>query len=205
MLGLHETMKKLMPQIRYWLETGFVATGKIISLQIPELYSIVRGKVGKRVEFGLTWGITRLRGGFLLARLALDRRELVDAKFAVKAVEDHIALFGKPPRAYAYDRAGHSEKNVKRVKELGVKEVGLAPRGKREWAVSESMREKLVKERALVEGGIGAVKSSRYNFHRPRARSMRMMGACGQLAVLGFNLNKLARGLAARREVELVG
>jgi hypothetical protein len=56
------------------------------------------------------------------------------------------------------------------------------------------MREKLVKERALVEAGIGAVKSSRYNFHRPRARSMRMMGVCGQLALLGFNLNKLARG-----------
>jgi membrane-associated phospholipid phosphatase len=44
------------------------------------------------------------------------------------------------------------------------------------------MKEKLVSERAQVEGGIGAVKSSRYNFHRPRARSVRMMGACGQLA-----------------------
>ena len=205
LVRLHETLNKLVPQIRYWLRTGFVAADKIISLQIPELYSIVRGKVGKKVEFGLTWGITRLRGGFLLARLAMNRRELVDAKFAVKAVEDHIALFGKPPRAYAYDRAGHSEKNVKRVKELGVRDVGLAPRGKTGWAVGEGIREKLVKERALVEAGIGAVKSSRYNFHRPRARSMRMMGACGQLAVLGFNLNKLARGLAARKQVELAG
>ena len=71
--------------------------------------------------------------------------------------------------------------------------------------MSESMKNKLVKERALVEAGIGAVKSSRYNFHRPRARSVGMMGACGQLAVLGFNLNKLVRGLAARREVEVVG
>jgi hypothetical protein len=198
-------MNKLVPQIRYWLRTGFVAADKIISLQIPELYSMVRGEMGKTVEFGLTWGITRLRGGFLLGRLAMDRRELVDAKFAVKAVEDHIALLGKPPHAYAYDRAGRSEKNIKQLKELGVRDVGLAPRGKTGWAVSESTREKLVKERALVEAGIGAVKSSRYNFHRPRARSMRMMGACGQLALLGFNLNKLARGLAARRDVELVG
>src|SRR5712692_8989349 len=145
-----QTMDRLLPQIRYWLRTGFVAADKIISLQIPELYSIVRGKVGKSVEFGLSWGITRLRGGFLLARLAMNRRELVDAKFAIKAVEDHIALFGKPPRAYAYDRAGHSEKNVKRVKELGVRDVGLAPRGKTGWAVGEGIREKLVKERALV-------------------------------------------------------
>src|SRR5712692_599871 len=205
LVRLHQTMNKLVPQIRYWLRTSFVAAGKIISLQIPELYSIVRGKVGKKVEFGLTWGITRLRGGFLLARLAMHRRELVDAKFAVKAVEDHIALFGKPPRAYAYDRAGHSVKNVKRVKELGVRDAALAPRGKTGWAVSESMREKLVKERALVEAGIGAMKSSRYNFHRPRARSMRMMGACGQLALLGFNLNKLARAFAARRKMAVAG
>jgi len=198
-------MDRLLPQIRYWLRTGFVAADKIISLQIPELYSIVRGKVGKTVEFGLSWGITRLRGGFLLARLATNRRELQDTKFAVKGVEDHIALFGKAPRAWAYDRGGWSNANVVKLKKLGVKEVGLAPQGRAGWAVSESTRKKLVNERAKVEAGIGAVKSSRYNFHRPRARSMRMMGAYGQMAVLGFNLNKLARGLAAREQMMLVG
>ena len=41
----HETVSKLVPQIRYWLRTGFVAAGKIINLHIPELYSVVRGKV----------------------------------------------------------------------------------------------------------------------------------------------------------------
>lgn len=203
---LHETMRMLVPQIRYWLRTGWVAKDKVISLHIPELYSVVRGKVGKPVEFGLTWGITRLRGGFLLATLARDRRELVDAKFAVKSVEDHIGLFGKAPRAYAYDRAGHSQRNVATLTKLGVKEVGLAPRGRTHWAVSsERIRKELVRERAMVEGGIGAVKSTRYNFHRPRARSVRMMGASGQLAVLGFNLNKLVRGVAARRDVAVVG
>jgi len=202
---LHQTMGKLVPQIRYWLRTGFVAVDKIISLHIPELYSIVRGKVGKKVEFGLNWGFARLRGGFLLARLAQNRRELQDTKYAVEAVKDHQALFGKAPRAYAYDRGGYSAKNVAALEEIGVKEVGLAPRGRVQWAVSEPMRKKLVKERALVEAGIGAVKSSRYNFHRPRAKSTRMMGAAGQLAVLGFNLNKLARAFAERRKMVVVG
>ena len=202
---LHETMNKLLPQIRYWLRTGWVAPDKIVSLHIPELYSIVRGKVGKAVEFGLTWGFTRLRGGFLLATVAKDRRELVDAKFAVRAVEDHMALFGKAPRAYAYDRAGHSEKNVTALKTIGVKDVGLAPRGKTKWAVNDNVRDRLVKERALVEGGIGAVKSARYGFHRPAARSVTMMEACGQRAVLGFNLNKMVRELARRNEMAVVG
>lgn len=202
---LHDTMGKLAPQIRYWLKTGFVAANKIISLHIPELYSIVRGKVGKTVEFGLSWGFTRLRGGFLLARMATTRRELTDSKFAVEAVKDQVALFGKAPREYAYDRGGYSGRNITVLKKLGVKQVGLAPQGRASWAVSESKRVKLSKERALIEAGIGAVKSSRYNFHRPRAKSTRMMGASAQLAVLGFNLNKLARAFAARRKMQVAG
>jgi len=202
---LHETMTKLVPQVRYWLKTGWVAADKVVSLHIPELYSIVRGKAGKAVEFGLKWGLTRLRGGFLIATVAKNKLDLADTKFAVTAVKDHIALFGAAPHAYAYDRGGYSEKNVAALQEMGVKEVGLAPRGRAAWAVSASTKGKLVKERALVEAGIGTVKSRRYGFNRPRARSARMMGACGQLAVLGFNLNKLVRGLAARSKVEVVG
>ena len=202
---LQQTMSSLVPQIRYWIRTGFVASGKIISLHIPQLYSIVRGKVGKSVEFGLNWGITRLRGGYLLATLARDRLELQDSNFALRAVEDHIKLFGRAPRAYAYDRGGYSTNNVAALRELGVEEVGLAPRGRTPWAVSKTVRDRLVKERALVEAGIGTIKSPRYGFNRPAARSQRMMGACGQRAVIGFNVNKLVRELAGRKEMKLSG
>lgn len=202
---LHETMTKLLPQIRYWLKTGFVASGKVISLHIPELYSIVRGKVGKTVEFGLSWGIRRLKGGFLLATLAKAKNELADTRFALSAVDEHIALFGKPPVAYAYDRGGWSANNVKKLKVKGVKEVGLAPRGKAEWQVSAATKKKLVSERAQVEGGIGTLKHAKYGFNRPAARSVRMMGFCGQSAALGANLNKLVRELAKKERVQLVG
>jgi Transposase domain (DUF772) len=202
---LHSTMQTLLPQIRYWLRTGWVAANKIVSLHIPEIYSIVRGKVGKKVEFGLSWGITRLRGGFLLATLGNDKAELVDSKFAVRAVEDHIALFGKAPKSYAYDRAGWSEDNVAELKRLGVEAVGLAPRGKAKWQVHGKMKDKLVSERAQVEGGIGSIKSRKYRFSKPAAKSADTMGVCGQRSVLGFNLNKLMNGLAERREIVLVG
>jgi hypothetical protein len=205
LVQLNETMARLIPQIRYWLKTGFVASGKIISLHIPELYAIVRGKVGKAAEFGLSWGIRRLRGGFLLATLAGAKNELHDARFAVSAVEEHIELFGKAPRAYAYDRGGWSEKNVVALKKLGIREVGLAPRGKADWEVSAATQKKLVSERAQVEGGIGSIKHKKYGFNRPAARSTKMMGAYGQQAVLGFNLNKMVRELAKRNKAVLVG
>jgi len=205
LVRLQHTMGKLLPQIRYWLRTGYVAANKIVSLHIPELYAIVRGKVGKPVEFGLTWGITRLRGGFLLATLAKDKRELYDSTFAVRAVKDHIAQFGTAPRAYAYDRGGWSASNVMELRRLGVKDIGLAPRGRADWLVTEKVKEKLVSERAQVEGGIGTIKSGRYGFNKPAARSTATMGGCGQRAVLGHNLNKLLRGLAARRGIVLIG
>lgn len=202
---LHETMKKLIPQIRYWLKTGFVASNKIVSLHCAELYSIVRGKVGKTVEFGLSWGIRRVGGGFLLATVAQIKNQLADTKFAVSAVEEHIALFGKAPTAYAYDRGGWSTKNVEALKKLGVQKVGLAPRGKAEWKVKGAAKKKLVSERAQIEGGIGTIKHAKYGFNRPAARSVRMMGFCGQSAVLGFNLNKMVRELAKREHRQLVG
>jgi IS5 family transposase len=202
---LHETMKKLIPQIRYWLKTGWVASGKIISLHIPELYSIVRGKVGKKVEFGLSWGIRRLGGGYLLATLARSKDEMHDSRYVLRAVDEHIALFGKPPEAYGYDRGGWSTENVAELKKKGVRKVGLAPRGKAEWKVGAAAKKMLVSERAQIEGGIGTIKHPKYGFNRPAARSTRMMGACGQVAVLGFNLNKLVREMAGRTKMRLVG
>lgn len=203
--ALHAVMKKLLPQVRLWMRTGKVAVNKIINVHIPELYSIVRGKAGKAVEFGLKWGLVRLRGGFLLARVAMSNKELTDAKFAVQAVDECIRLFGKPPSGYSYDRGGWSKANVVELKRKGVKHVGLAPRGQASWAVKGKVKDDLVKERAQVEAGIGAVKSNRYGFHRPAARSARKMAALGQMAVLGFNLNKLVREMAKRNDEVLVG
>src|SRR5260370_9250235 len=197
-------MKTLVPQIRYWIRTGFVAANKVVSLHVPELYSIVRGKVGKTVEFGLQWGIARLGGGFLLATMGMNRRELQDHKFALQAVDDHIALFGRAPNAYAYDRGGYSANNVAALKDKGVEHVGLAPRGRTQWAVQGAMRDKLVNQRAQVEGSIGAIKSGRYGFHHPAARSVAMMVVCGQPPVFGFNLNKYVRGPAPRNNLLLV-
>jgi hypothetical protein len=201
---LHETMEKLLPQIAYWLRTGWVAKNKIINLFIPELYSVPRGKVGKDVEFGLSWGITKLKGGFLLARMAAYRNELHDTRFAVQAVEDCKALFGKAPRAYAYDRAGWSAENVRELRKKGVKEVGLAPLGAAKWEVTGKVRKTLVRERGLIEAGIGTVKHPRYGFNKPAARSVEKMGVCGQRALLGFNLGKLVRGFAERQKMAVV-
>ena len=88
--------------------------------------------------------------------------------------------------------------NIKKAKKLGGKKiVGIAPTGKTPWVVSETLRKSIVRERAQVEGGIGTIKSSRYGFNKPNAKSTAAMAWCGQRAILGFNMRKLTREWSA--------
>jgi IS5 family transposase len=185
-------MEKLLPQIRYFLETGFVASQKIIHLQMSELYSIVRGKAGKSVEFGLKWGISRI-DGFVLGFLLDNKGNASDKKFCLQAIKEHSALFGEAPDIYGFDRGGYSKVNIKKAKKLGVKHVGIAPAGKADWAVSDRMSEKIKRERAQVEGTIGSVKSKKYGFNKPNVKSTPAMEMSGHRSLLGFNLCKALR------------
>lgn len=204
LVKLHATIDKLLPQIQSWLETGRVARGKVISIHCPELYSIVRGKIGKKVEFGLKWGMQRLGGGYLWSS-GPGEHNFNDKHHAVQAIDDHIALFGKAPRIYAYDRGGYSPANVRTVKAKGVKHVGIAPTGRARWGLGPRIKRRVVQERCRIEGDFGALKQPRYGFNRPAARSTRMIAACGQRAILGLNMNKLVRDRARRNGAELVG
>lgn len=188
-----DIMKTLFPQIKHFLETGFVAPKKIIHLKMPELYAIVRGKAGKSVEFGLKWGISRVGGGFVQGFLINGGEHCSDKRFCLEAIRKHQATHGEAPSVYGFDRGGYSRKNIKQAKKMGVKHVGIAPQGKADWAVTESMAERIKRERAQVEGCIGTIKSPIYGFNKPNARSVSAMGTYGQRAIVGFNMRKLIR------------
>ena len=129
-------------------------------------YSIVRGKAGKSVEFGLKWGINRV-DGFVLGFLINNGEHVSDQKFCIQAIKEHIELFGAAPVALGFDRGGYSKINIKRAKKLGVKDVGIAPTGKAAWAVSENKVKRIRCERAQAEGSIGTAKSKKYGFNKP--------------------------------------
>ena len=186
---LSKLMDTLFPQILHFLETGFVASKKIIHLQMSELYSIVRGKAGKSVEFGLKWGINRI-DGFVLGFLMNNGSNASDQKFCLEAIKEHIALFGQAPETFGFDRGGYSRANIKKAKRLGVKNVGIAPTGKAKWDVSKKMSESIRRERAQVEGVIGSVKSKKYGFNKPNVKSTLAMEMSGHRSCLGFNLTK---------------
>ncbi len=191
---LTAVMDRLLPQIKHFMDTGFVAPKKIIHLKMTEVYSIVRGKAGKAVEFGTKWGINRIGGGFVQGFLINGGGHYSDKKFCIEALKLHKVTFQIAPEIFGYDRGGHSKVNIKRAKKMGVTHVGIAPAGNAEWAVSEAMAEVIKKcERAQVEGCIGTIKRPIYGFNKPDARSKAAMGTYGQRAIFGFNLRKLLR------------
>jgi hypothetical protein len=82
----------LLPQIRHWLRTGVVAKGKLIHAGIIETRAIVKGKAGKRVEFGLKWLVNRLGGGYLFGQRVeayADERQM-----PLSALATYRAVFG---------------------------------------------------------------------------------------------------------------
>jgi hypothetical protein len=138
-------------------------------------------------------GARFIGGGFVLGHAEPSRGNFYDAKYVRESLDSHQVLFGSYPDSYAYDRAGWSDQNNAYLDKVGVRHNGIAPQGKAAWKVVGKRKEKLIKERARIEGDIGSIKCSRYGFTRPAARSEEMMMACGHRAMLGYNLNKLLR------------
>ena len=193
---LSSVMENLLPQMWHFLKTGFVAKKKIIHLKMADIYSIVRGKAGKQVEFGIKWGINRIGGGFVQGFTLTGNKHASDLKFCQNAWMLHEETFGSAPKTFGFDRGGYSKANIKKAKKAGIKHVGIAPKGKAAWEVGAKRAENIRCERAQVEGVIGSLKTT-YGFNKPNARSTSAMVRYGQRAILGFNMRKLVRECTA--------
>jgi IS5 family transposase len=188
---LLESMSKLMPQIKYFIKHGKPTSNKIISLSHPEVRSVVRGKTGKETEFGLKWLVNRLQGGYVWLHIHASLQQKSDFDYAVQAIDEHIALFGEPPKEFGFDRGGWSEPHIQKIKNKGVKRVAIAPKGKAKWKVSDRCRKRMIKERSQVEGSIGCMK--RTGFNKPQTKNTQGMLKSAQRAGLRLNLMNLVR------------
>jgi len=59
------------------------------------------------VELGLSWGITRPKGGFVLATVASAEKDFTDTTFVVGADGQVAVLFGKAPFPDRKTRSSH--------------------------------------------------------------------------------------------------
>jgi transposase, IS5 family len=196
----YHNMCRMIKQIKHWINTGKVVKGKILSLFNPDFRAIKRGKIGKQIEFGLKWGINQIRGGYVSMFMCADMMTC-DANYAVCAVEEHIRIFGKAPRDFGFDRAGWSGEHKKKIRKLGVKNLGIAPKGRAKWEVGPRVKDRMTRERAQVEGKIGTMK--RYGLNKSEAKTNQGVRYSALRAALGFNLRRLAKDFASNSTMQI--
>ena len=189
---IYHNMSQMMPEISQWIKTGKVVKGKIVSLFNPNFRAINRGKIGKQIEFGLKWGVNQIRGGYVT--LFMHQKMMChDANYAVMGVTEHIRIFGAPPRDFGFDRAAWSQEHRDEIKELGVRNVAIAPKGQSEWEVGPRVKDRMVRERAPIEGEIGTVKT--FGLNKSEAKINTRVKMSAHRAALRLNLRRFTKDL----------
>ena len=144
----------LLPQILHWLQTGTVASGKLLHAGVSEARAIVKNKAGKRVEFGFKWLIHRIGGGYIFGKRVAAQAD--ESKMPIEAVKDYREVFGPAatPQMMAYDRGGCAKTTTEELQKLGVEKIGIVPKGKTKWQVAEEDQPEVMSQRGQTEGSI---------------------------------------------------
>lgn len=187
--------REMLLQIFHWMRTGFHPKGKMVSLWLPEVRAISRNKAGKMTEFGRRWIITRLFGGYILGNQC-GIGAGTDHSIIPDVLRDFQETFGKNPKMAVYDRGADSKQNHSTLKEQGITDMIFRKGRKSLKGLSKRQEATARRERALSEATIATIKSKKYGFNRPLARSQRSCTLKGQMAILGANLNHLALDFA---------
>jgi hypothetical protein len=185
--------RSLLPQITQWLTTGKVATEKILHAGLTQARAIPKGK--GRVKFGMKWLIHRLTGGYLFGHRVAPRAD--ENQMPAESLKDYRELFGQQatPKMVIYDRGASLPAAAAKLRQEGVRKVGIPPRGQGEWLVGEKDQKVVKSERGKTEGSIGRLKSRKYGFSHRQERSAETQDAAGQRALVAVNLNTLLQDL----------
>ena len=194
---------KILEEVNFYKHMlGFHPKDKVLSLWDKTARAISKGKAGKSVEFGRRWIITRLVGGYVSGTTCQKIGADADTKIADEVIIDFLETFGQIPESFIYDRGADSKKNHQLLEGIGISNNCIFPKGRRKMNVTQEVWAMAKQERSLNESTIANLKSHKYNFTKPRARSTDSIVNKGYCAMLGFNLNLFLRDLGVMMEIK---
>jgi hypothetical protein len=132
--------------------------GRIVSLRQPHIRPIVRGKAGKKYEFGQKIAISVVGGYTFIAKQEFENFN--EATLLMENIEWYKERFGFYPEAVLADQIYRNQKNINFCVQHGIRISG-AKLGKPELPAAESLNEIEYQdycERNIVEGRIGISK-----------------------------------------------
>lgn len=172
---------------------------KLVSIFETHTDIICRGKKSSKTEFGHKVDFATGRSGLVL-RYEVLQGNPGDNEVLERALDDHIALFGKAPEKLTADRRYFSSDNERIAKEKGVQQVALPKPG---WLseVRKSVQnapwfKKLLRWRAGVEGNLSTLLRS-FGLKRCLWKGWESFKAYVGLGVMTYNLRLLAGHLAS--------
>lgn len=159
----------VLTQTRQVLNGAKHLPDRVVSGVDPTARPIVKGKVGKPVEFGYKVAIDEVDDGFIVGwETAVGNRP--DIRFLPPALDRHRRIFRRAPREAAMDRGYWDQDTVADLEQAGLF-VAIPKRGKKSAArqtIEHQHRfRRLERWRAGGEGRIGLVKR-RYQLRRSR-------------------------------------
>jgi transposase, IS5 family len=120
--------RRLLAQTRQRLAGNRVIGDRLVSLADPDARPIRKGKPGRPTEFGYTVLLAECERGFI-ATHRTHKGNPGDATQLLPAVQDVIAVTGRPPGTVVGDRGFGTAANDTALAALGVQRIGLARTG----------------------------------------------------------------------------
>jgi hypothetical protein len=133
-------------------------SNRIVSISQPHLRPIVRGKVGKSVEFGAKVATANI-GGFTFI-IHLDYDNFSEGKYLKASVEEYKRMFGFYPAVVLGDKAYSTNENRNYCKSKSIRLSGLR-RGRKTEEIKKEEQKQIYQDscnRNAIEGSYGVVK-----------------------------------------------
>jgi IS5 family transposase len=171
---------------------------RLVSFKDPDARPIVKGKVGKRVEFGYKLQIQETESG-IVTGYQLYKGNPCDKVLFEDALKKHIELFGKAPTEMSLDRGYYDSANETSAYEAGVKHVCIPKPGRKskdraEFENTTTFR-RLKRWRSGIEGRISCLKR-RFGLNRSMLNGYLKTQIWTGLGIFAHNLRQAARLMA---------
>lgn len=167
---------------------------RIVSLHMPFIRPIVRGKVSAYVEFGAKLAISIVNGFSYMGSLSFDAFN--ESKTLIQSVENYYQKYGFYPEAVMADKIYRNRNNINYCKKLGIRLSGPPlgrPAKDQELLGEQKKQERLdIGIRNAVEGKFGEGKLS-YGLGRIMARLRETSETVIAMQLLVMNLERKFR------------
>jgi transposase, IS5 family len=166
--------RRLLDQTRQRLAGQRVIPDRLVSLADPDARPIRKGKPGRATEFGYTVLLAECERGLIATHQTLKGNP-GDATLLVGAVNQVIAVTGRPPGTVVGDRGFGTAASDQALEALGVKRVGLQRNGtpgkaRRAWEQTRRFR-RMRNWRVGIEARISQLKRG-FGLRRTRLRGL---------------------------------